>query len=130
MLNKPLPYDLDLKNIESLERIKIQYKCPKCGEELNHYGVNEKFCHNCGTELNWGVATNINYYMFKQYLDFKKNIERIAFFNALNNLNHSYKGNTPCFCKAFTKRGSKSWDSIYKKAMETCIKMMEENKNE
>ena len=32
---------------------KIIYSCPKCNTVFSFYGDLEKFCHNCGTEIDW-----------------------------------------------------------------------------
>ena len=31
----------------------IIYECPNCGTSFGFYSNQEKFCHNCGTEINW-----------------------------------------------------------------------------
>lgn len=31
----------------------IIYECPNCGISFGFYSNQEKFCHNCGTEINW-----------------------------------------------------------------------------
>ena len=32
---------------------KIIYLCPKCGISFGFYGIDEKFCHNCGAMVDW-----------------------------------------------------------------------------
>ena len=38
----------------------IFYKCPKCGTDFRIFGENEKFCHNCGIEIDWNVLLELN----------------------------------------------------------------------
>ena len=37
----------------------IIYKCSKCNTSFAALGYNEKYCHNCGEEQDWTVATHL-----------------------------------------------------------------------
>lgn len=32
---------------------KVIYKCSNCGHDFRIFGDKEKFCHNCGVEVDW-----------------------------------------------------------------------------
>ena len=122
-MRKPYPYELELKDISNFEKVQIKYKCPHCDTDLSVYKNNEKFCHNCGEEINWGVTLNVNKEMFQQFIALKTFEEKVAFFNAINQMNNSYKYSSPCFCKSFNSKSLKSWDGIYNSALKKCIEI-------
>ena len=37
----------------------IIFKCPKCGTSFAILGDNEKYCHNCGTEISWKISRDM-----------------------------------------------------------------------
>lgn len=38
----------------------VIYKCSKCGQSFRMLGDKERFCHTCGTEVDWnGVIKNL-----------------------------------------------------------------------
>lgn len=47
--HRPIPYALSQWD----SRTEIFYKCPKCGQSFKLNGQHEKFCHNCGLEIDW-----------------------------------------------------------------------------
>ena len=50
----------------------IIYRCPVCGTQFNVFGNKEKFCHNCGCQIDWeGVPKYISKEQ-KQTLDFAR----------------------------------------------------------
>ena len=48
----------------------IIFKCPKCGTSFAILGDNEKYCHNCGTEMSW---ENIPRYVSKRFANMYHN---------------------------------------------------------
>lgn len=53
--NRPIPNRLS----DWGDRTEIIFQCPKCGQEFNIYGNQEKYCHSCGTKLEWeGLPTH------------------------------------------------------------------------
>ncbi len=46
----------------------IIYKCPCCPTEFNFYGNREKYCHNCGVQINWfGLPEHVTKDVAKEY---------------------------------------------------------------
>lgn len=45
----------------------VLYRCPICHASFAIYGAKEKFCHNCGEQLDWGVLVRVNNLTAKQY---------------------------------------------------------------
>lgn len=129
MNNKPYPYDLDLKNIKNVNKVQLKYRCPSCKTDLSEYKEKEKFCHNCGQKINWGVTLNINKNMLLQYLQFVSFEEKVAFFNVINQMNNSCNITSPCFCNAFNNKTQKSWDKSFERALKKCKEIQEEKKN-
>ena len=51
------PYPQRISQWDNMDE--IIYECPNCGTSFGFYSNHEKFCHNCGTEINWeGVPTH------------------------------------------------------------------------
>ena len=40
-------------SISDWNRKEIIYACPKCKTDFRIFGDYEKFCHNCGTKIDW-----------------------------------------------------------------------------
>lgn len=45
------PYPTRISQWNNMDE--IIYECPNCGVSFGFYSNQEKFCHNCGTEINW-----------------------------------------------------------------------------
>lgn len=46
-----LPIPFRISNWDNGDR--ILYKCPKCHASFQIFGNLEKYCHNCGTKIEW-----------------------------------------------------------------------------
>lgn len=38
----------------------VIYRCPKCNCSFSIFGTSEKFCHNCGQEIDWNIIIRVN----------------------------------------------------------------------
>lgn len=129
-IKKPHPYDLDLEKIINFDKINIKYRCYHCDTDLSYYMSDEQYCHHCGNKINWGVLLNVNKEMFTQYISMNNLNEKIAFFNAINQMNLGYKYSSPCLCNAFSEKALNAWKNIYKKAYDKCLELGEGERND
>ena len=127
---KPHPYDLNLEEIINFDKINIKYRCYHCDADISHYMNDERFCHHCGNQINWGVLLNVNKEMFAQYISLNNINEKIAFFNAINQMNLNYKYSSPCLCNPFSEKSLNAWNTLYEKAYKKCLDLKEGEHND
>lgn len=65
----------------------VIYSCPNCRCSFNIYGSKEKFCHNCGQEIDWNVILYANEYIKGQYHNSNSYDEKKAVISLINLLN-------------------------------------------
>lgn len=72
----------------------VIYACPKCKCSLGFYGTDEKFCHNCGQEIDWNVVIKVNkrwsnkYHGCETYQKAREVIEQLNAINQGNTFNY------------------------------------------
>lgn len=72
----------------------VIYCCPKCHCSFSIFGINEKFCHNCGQAIDWNVIIRVNRTWADEYhqcCDFDKEkeiMQKIDFINNRNEFNY------------------------------------------
>lgn len=61
---------------------KILYKCAVCGQSFRMFGTKEKFCHNCGTEVDWdNVITSLKIPFMGNYEEMKELLKYVELRN-------------------------------------------------
>ena len=70
------------------EATEVIYRCPNCETSFHYYGIKEKFCHECGTPINWNVVVKVpkslaNIY-HKSGFNRKKQLEVLEFIKEIN----------------------------------------------
>lgn len=82
--NKPLPARLN----RQFSQVEIIYRCPCCNTLFALYGYQEKFCHNCGTAIDWNVVIAISEKEAESYeLDFHNPNSHKDFFDKIQEIN-------------------------------------------
>lgn len=51
----------------------ILYKCPMCGADFRFFGNKEKFCNNCGEQIDWDVLLQLDESFDKNNYEAEKN---------------------------------------------------------
>ena len=61
---------------------KIFYKCAVCGQSFRMFETKEKFCHNCGTEVDWNnVITSLEAPFTGDYEEMKELLKYVELRN-------------------------------------------------
>lgn len=107
---KPIAIGLDTtrRNIGNLPQpggFPVVYKCGNCGGMISYWlGDKEKFCHLCGTEIDWRVITYINSTQSDliEASDRSKSSDLISrFVNLVNELNEERQFDTTVYISEF-----------------------------
>lgn len=62
----------------------IIYRCPKCKTSFAILGSKEKFCHNCGTEIDWNVYATLKESFISDDYELEKKL--LTYINQANKL--------------------------------------------
>lgn len=77
-MNKQKPIATDISQWNNCTE--IIYKRPRCGQEFRTLGSYELFCHHCGLEIDWNVATHLK----ESYTDFDNSKRMKTLLNYIN----------------------------------------------
>ena len=81
---KPIPERLSQWG----EATEVVYRCPNCETSFHYYGIKEKFCHECGTPINWNVVIKVSKSIANIYhktgFNRKKQLEILEFIKETN----------------------------------------------
>ena len=94
---------------------RVLYKCPVCGCSFGFYCEDEKFCHNCGQEINWGVIVKVPEYIKNIYhsnisLDVQKSVCKVIIA-----LNDRYQFNSPMVMAEMSEEHQQIFDDLLKR---------------